>query len=29
MDEKLIMGDKPILGYRKYRKFLMDNNIEV
>jgi phenylpropionate dioxygenase-like ring-hydroxylating dioxygenase large terminal subunit len=24
MDEKLIMGDKPIVEYRKYRQFLMD-----
>ena len=26
MDERMIMGDKPIIEYRKYRQFLMDSN---
>jgi len=26
MDERLIMGDKPIIEYRKYRQELIDRN---
>jgi phenylpropionate dioxygenase-like ring-hydroxylating dioxygenase large terminal subunit len=27
MDERLIMGDKPIIEYRKHRQFLQENNL--
>ena len=26
MDEHLIMGDKPIIDYRRHRQFLIDSN---
>jgi hypothetical protein len=29
MDERLIMGDKPIIEYRKHRQKLMDLNVKM
>jgi len=29
MDERLIMGDKPIIEYRKHRQFLKENNNQI